>query len=336
MHNGPILIVDDDPLNLTALQQILSGEYQLVFARSGQEAVDTVLKYMPTLILLDVRMAGMNGYAVCRAIKADKRTEGIPLIFITDVYDVNDEAEGFAMGAVDYILRPFSPPIVKARIHIHLSLVRATLLEQSYRDAIFMLGEAGHYNDQDTGVHIWRMAAYAGALATASGLNADVCHQIELSAPMHDTGKIGIPHEILNKPGKLDAVEREIMKTHSQIGYDILSKSDAPIFRMASEIALRHHERYDGSGYPGGLAGDSIPESARIVALADVFDALSMKRPYKEAWPLDKVLQTIQEHAGSHFEPRLVDIFISILPQIKEIKVQSDARELSLMQKVNA
>ena len=282
MHNGPILIVDDDPLNLAALQQILSGEYQLVFARSGQEAVDTVLKHMPTLILLDVKMAGMNGYAVCRAIKADKRTEDIPLIFITDISDVNDEAEGFAMGAVDYILRPFSPPIVKARIHIHLSLVRATLLEQSYRDAIFMLGEAGHYNDQDTGVHIWRMAAYAGALATASGLNADVCHQIELSAPMHDTGKIGIPHEILNKPGKLDSVEREIMKTHSQIGYDILSKSDAPIFRMASEIALRHHERYDGSGYPGGLAGDSIPESARIVALADVFDALSMKRPVQK------------------------------------------------------
>jgi putative two-component system response regulator len=336
MHNGPILIVDDDPLNLTALQQILSGEYQLVFARSGQEAVATVLKHMPSLILLDVRMAGMNGYAVCRAIKADRRTEGIPLIFITDISDANDEAEGFAMGAVDYLLRPFSPPIVKARIHIHLSLVRATLLEQSYRDAIFMLGEAGHYNDQDTGVHIWRMAAYAGALASASGLNADVCHQIELSAPMHDTGKIGIPHEILNKPGKLDTVERGIMKTHSQIGYDILSRSDAPIFRMASEIALYHHERYDGSGYPSGLAGDSIPESARIVALADVFDALLMKRPYKQAWPLDRVLRTIQEHAGSHFEPRLVDIFISILPRIKEIKVQSDAHELSLRQKANA
>jgi cyclic di-GMP phosphodiesterase len=327
MASGPILVVDDEPQNLAALRQVLADEYPLVFARSGAEALAAAVKHAPPLILLDIEMPDMDGYTVCRALKGDPRTENIPVIFVTGLSQVGDEANGFAAGAVDYIVKPVSPPIVRARVATHLSLVKVALLERSYRDAISMLGEAGHYNDADTGVHIWRMAAYARALAAASGWADEACRLIELAAPMHDTGKVGIPDTLLRKPGTLDADEWTIMKTHTRIGYDILSKSGAPVFRIAAEVALRHHEKWNGSGYPGGLAGESIPESARIVALADVFDALTMKRPYKEAWPVDRAVATMQESAGSHFEPRLVEVFTAIMPQILEIKAQWHARE---------
>jgi len=324
-----ILIVDDEPMNLAALKQILGDDYNLVFARSGAEALAAALKHTLSLILLDIQMPGMDGYEVCKMLKADQRTEAIPVIFVTSLADCGDEAAGFAIGAVDYIIKPFSPTIVHARVRTHLSLVRATLLEQSHREAIYMLGESGHYNDNDTGVHIWRMASYSTCLASAAGWSNESCSQIEHSSSMHDTGKIGIPNSIMRKPAKLDSTEWEIMKTHSRIGFDILSKSKAPIFKLAAEIALCHHERYDGSGYPCGLAGDEIPESARIIAICDVFDALSMKRPYKDIWPLERVLDFIRESSGSHFDPRLVDIFMSILPEILVIKKHWDAKEVA-------
>ncbi len=229
MSNGPILIVDDEPPNLAALEQILGGEYELVFACNGSEALKAALKHAPSLILLDIQMPDMDGYTVCRRLKADSRTDSIPVIFVSALGMVGDEAAGFEVGAVDYIVKPVSPAIVSARVRTHLSLVRVTTLEQSHRDAIYMLAEAGHFNDTDTGVHIWRMAAYARAMANACGWTAEHCKLIELAAPMHDTGKIGIPNSILKKPGKLDTAEWEIMKTHSRIGHDILAKSNAPV-----------------------------------------------------------------------------------------------------------
>ena len=171
------------------------------------------------------------------------------------------------------------------------------------------------------------MAAYTKVLAEACGWNENDRHLIELAAPMHDTGKLGIPNAILRKPGKLDADEWGIMKTHSRIGHDILAKSEVPLFQMAAEIALHHHEKWDGSGYPDGLAGMSIPESARIVALADVFDALTMNRPYKEAWPIERALETMKEESGTHFDPRLLDIFVSVFPQILENKEKWNSHE---------
>ena len=320
MSDRPILIVDDEPQNLAALQQILLSEYRLVFARNGADALSAAHKHAPRLILLDIEMPGMNGYEVCRALKGDPRTAEVPVIFVTTLSEVGDEARGFAVGAVDYIIKPVSPAIVLARVRTHLSLVQATLLRQSYHDAIYMLGEAGHYNDTDTGSHIWRMAAYAGALARAAGWDADACEQLMFAAPMHDTGKIGIPNAILRKVGQLDCDEWAVMMTHARMGHSILSKSRSPLFQMAAEIALRHHEKFDGSGYPDRLVGEQIPESARIVAIADVFDALASKRPYKEAWPIDQVLAVLQEGAGRHFDPVLVDLFISIMPEIIAIK----------------
>lgn len=324
---NPILMVDDEPFNLAVMESALSDDYRLIFARNGADAVAAALKHMPSLILLDVQMPDMNGYGVCRQLKADPRTEAIPVIFISGLADVGHEEEGFASGGVDYIAKPFSRSILRARVHTHLSLVRASRLDRSYRDAIHMLGDAGHFNDTDTGVHIWRMAAYAGLIAAAYGLDKEQCSLIELAAPMHDTGKIGISHAILKKPGALNAQEWLEMKTHSRIGHDILVKSDAPVFQMAAEIALHHHERWDGSGYPDHLKGDDIPVSARIVALADVFDALTMTRPYKQAWPVEQAVALIHESAGSHFEPAMVQAFDAVLEQICKIKLDWDAKD---------
>ena len=327
MPQGPLLIVDDEPGNLAAMRQILAEDHALVFARNGAEALAAAASRTPALILLDIEMPDMDGYQVCRTLKADPATASIPVIFVTGLAEVGDESAGFAAGAVDYIVKPFSPAIVRARIATHLSLVQTSRLESSYHEALTMLGMAGHYNDADTGVHIWRMAAYARELASALGWTNAASEELERAAAMHDTGKIGIPGEILRKPGKLDAHEWEIMKRHTRIGHEILSKSNAPIFKLAAEIALRHHEKWDGSGYPDALVGETIPESARIVAIADVFDALTMKRPYKEAWPIEQTMATMRESSGSHFDPHLFERFAEILPRILSIKLEWEARE---------
>lgn len=334
MSKSLLLLVDDEPSNLAVLRQVLADHYSLAFANSGTKAIEAARKLKPALILLDIQMPDTDGYAVCRQLKADPGLEHIPVIFITSLAEVGDEARGFEVGAVDYITKPISPSVVQARVRTHLSLVRGQLLEQSYYDAISMLGAAGHYNDNDTGLHIWRMAAYASALAKAADWCEEDCQRLETAAPMHDTGKIGIPGEILRKPAALDADEWEVMKTHCRLGHTILSMSAAPVFKMAAEVALRHHEKWDGNGYPDGLAGEAIPESARIVAVADVFDALTMKRPYKEPWPVEKAIDQIHAGSGSHFEPRLVTLFTKILPELLAIRARWEdegGRELSAL-----
>lgn len=322
--NVKILIVDDESSNLKLLQQILKDHYQLIFATNGEKAIAAAKEKEPHLILLDIMMPGMNGYEVCQHLKANKITEKIPVIFVTAMGEVTEEARGFDVGAVDYITKPISEPVVLRRVKTHLSLVKADNLNKLARESIRMLGEAGHYNDTDTGEHIWRMASYSKAIAEAAGWAPENADLLELAAPMHDMGKIGIPDSILKAPRKLTAKEWEIMKTHSKIGQDILCQSENPVFKMAAEIALCHHERWDGSGYFNGLAGEEIPESARIIAIADIFDALTMNRPYKEPWPIDKAFESIRQDSGSHLDPRLVEIFIEIKPRILEIKDEWD------------
>ena len=299
-----ILIVDDEPTNLNLLRQILkSAGYQLAFARDGVGALEGAKRHQPDLILLDIMMPGMDGYEVCRQLKSDPGTAHMTVIFVTAMGEVEDETEGFAAGAVDYITKPVSPPVVLARVEAHLQLVRLEELDALARSSIMMLGEAGHYNDTDTGYHIWRMAAYVRAIAEEAGWEPEAARRLELAAPMHDTGKIGIPDEILKAPRKLTPEEWEIMKTHSQIGADILAKCDNPIFVLAAEVALYHHEQWDGTGYPRQLAGEAIPESARIVAVADIFDALTMKRPYKEPWSVEESLVEIRAHCRKSSGP---------------------------------
>lgn len=326
-NKRPILIVDDSPEILSALRQMLRDDYRLVFATSGESALHAVAKHNPCLILLDVQMPDMDGYGVCRKLKASPQTQHIPVIFITALSDVGNEALGFEVGAVDYISKPFSAPIVKARVQNQLSMVRGALLERSHRQAIYMLGVAGHFKDNDTGVHIWRMAAYSALLARARGWEEETCQLLELAAPMHDTGKLGIPDSILLKPGKLTPSEWEIMKTHARIGYEILHRNDAPVFELAAQVALRHHEKWNGSGYPDGLAGADIPEAARIVAVADVFDALTMRRSYKEPYSVQQAMEILEQGAGTHFEPELIQLFTSILPEVITIKEAWDQKQ---------
>ncbi|CAK0761423.1 Cyclic di-GMP phosphodiesterase PA4781 [Gammaproteobacteria bacterium] len=316
-----ILVVDDTAQNLQMINAQLKDSYRIKVATSGEKALALAASTdRPDLILLDVVMPGLDGYEVCRRLKANPVTTAIPIIFLTAKTEEDDETRGFEAGAVDYIHKPFSPSIVRARVRTHLSLVRATELEKSYNAALHMIAKAAEFNDSDTGLHVWRMASYCHALAKAAGWSTPRAHLLEQAAPMHDVGKIGIPDGILKKPGKLDAAEWAQMRAHPRIGYDILIQSDAPVFRLAAEISLRHHEKWDGSGYPDGLAGEAIPESARIVTFADVFDALSMRRPYKEPWPLQRIVETLRTDRAKHFDPKLVDIFLDILPNILEIK----------------
>lgn len=322
MRSPTILIVDDEPSNLAILRDALQSDYKLVFARNGAETESAVVKHHPAMVLLDIGLPDTDGVELCRRIKKLDLTHEMQVIFVTGYRDQGREAAGFEAGCSDYLIKPVSPPLVRARVAAHLSRVHATALEESYRDAILMLGHAGHYNDSDTGAHIWRMAAYARELALAYGWDEHDARQLELAAPMHDTGKLGVPQAILRKNGPLTPDEWDVMRTHPAIGAAILGKSQAPVFRLAAEVSLRHHEKWDGSGYPDGLAGVAIPESARIVALADVFDALSMRRPYKEPWSIERISAHIDASSGVHFEPRLVDLFHAILPRLLQIRAQ--------------
>ncbi len=315
-----VLLVDDEPNNLKVLQQILKEHFQLIFAINGEKALAAVKQHLPDIILLDIMMPGMDGYQVCSHLKADPMTAAIPVIFVTAMGELENEAHGFDVGAVDYIQKPVSSAIVLRRVRTHLSLVRVDELDSLAKAAIEMLGDAGHFNDPYTGDHIWRMAGYSEALAKAAGWTPSQVEMIKLAAPTHDTGKIGIPHGILKAPHKLNDEDWAIMKTHSQIGYDILSKTQNPVFKMAADIALFHHEKWDGSGYPHGLSAENIPEAARIVAIADVFDALTSKRPYKEAWTVEDALKVMRQNSGRHHDPRLLEVFLSIMPEILHVK----------------
>ncbi len=317
-HAPLILVVDDEASNLHLLRQILQDQYRLLFAKDGKRALELARLERPDLILLDVMMPGMTGHEVCRQLKSEPANAAIPVIFVTALSDTADELEGFNAGAVDYIAKPVSPPIVKARVRTHLSLVRMDELKETRLQIVQRLGLAAEYKDNETGLHVIRMSHYAQVLSLAQGMSQDDAETMLNAAPMHDVGKIGIPDSILQKPGPLDADEWEIMKTHPSIGADIIGVHEHGLLAMARNIALTHHEKWDGSGYPAGLSGTAIPLEGRIVAIADVFDALTTVRPYKTAWPVEKVIAWLQEQRGRHFDPELIDLFLTKMPEILE------------------
>ncbi|WP_022944039.1 two-component system response regulator [Pseudoalteromonas ruthenica] len=317
-----LLAVDDEPTNLKVLNQVLGNDYRLIFAKSGPQALELAHSKQPALILLDVMMPDMSGFEVCEQLKQQPSTQAIPVIFVTAMQDEVDETQGFAKGAVDYITKPISPAIVKARVKNHLSLVQADLLKAAQLELIQRLSHAAEYKDNETGQHIIRMSRYCHIIARAYGFNEAHAESLLLAAPMHDIGKIGIPDNILLKPGRLDQDEYRQMQTHASIGADILAGSSSALIQLAHRLALEHHERFDGSGYPNGLQGEEISIEGRICAIADVFDALTSKRPYKEPWPIDKAVQLLQEEKGKHFDPELVDIFMACLDDILAVKAQ--------------
>ena len=317
-----LLLVDDEPTNLQVLRHVLQADYRLLFATDGARALQVAREQLPQLILLDIMMPGMDGYAVCRALKADPATAGIPVIFITALDDSQDETAGFDVGGVDYLTKPVSPPVVRARVRTHLSLVRMDELRETRLQIVQRLGRAAEYKDNETGMHVIRMSHFSQLLALAAGCSPAWAEDLLNAAPMHDVGKIGIPDAVLRKPGPLDADEWATMRRHPEIGAEIIGEHPSGVLQLAREIALAHHEKWDGSGYPRGLAGEAIPLSARIVAIADVFDALTTRRPYKEPWPVQEAMNHIAAQAGKHFDPALVALFAPLLPQLLEIRAR--------------
>ncbi|TNC91388.1 MAG: two-component system response regulator, partial [Thalassolituus sp.] len=241
-------------------------------------------------------------------------------IFVTALQDEADEEVGLECGAVDYITKPISTAIVKARVKNHLSLVRVDELQRTRLEIIQRLGRAAEYKDNETGHHVMRMSHYSQLIAQALGKSERWCEKLLHAAPMHDIGKIGIPDAIMLKPGKLTDDEFDVMKTHPRIGAEILGNSTAELMVMAKNVALYHHEKWNGSGYPERLSGKDIPLEARIVALADVFDALTSERPYKRAWSVEEACEYIHDSRGEHFDPEVVEAFDQCLPDILKIK----------------
>lgn len=327
-----ILVVDDIKENIDVLKSILREDYHIKFALSGKKAIDLAKKFKPDIILLDVMMPEMDGFETCEILKHDMVTKNIPVIFVTANNATVDEVHGFELGAVDYITKPVIPAIVKSRVHTHLRLAnqekelykevkeKTKELVQTQMEIINVLGRASEFKDNDTGIHIKRVSAYAHFIALKYGINDRDAEKLALAAPMHDVGKIGIEDVILKKKGKLDPEERAKMCEHALIGGQILGSQKSEILQCAKLIAEQHHEKWDGSGYPLGLAGDDIHIFARIVAVADVFDALTSKRPYKEAWPFEKAMALIKAERGHHFDPVIADIFVSSADEIIAIR----------------
>lgn len=332
-ENYTILVVDDEPSNIAILSEILSDNYKVTAATNGAKAIQHCFSgKIPDLILLDVIMPEMDGYAVCKTLKNDPRTRNIPILFVTAKSSIEDEKLGLELGAIDYIRKPFSPPVILQRVKNHLAMYnqnrvldemiqrRTKELHLSRREIISRLGTAAEFKDNQTGLHVKRMSIYSSLIAQKMVNDDQWCQQLLIASPMHDVGKIGIPDSILTKPAKLNETEWKIMKTHCDIGFAILDDSDSELLKLAAVIAKSHHEKWDGSGYPFGLAGDQIPLEGRIVAVADVFDALTSVRPYKKAWSIEDAIAEVDKVTGTHFDPLVTKAFHESLHEILAVR----------------
>jgi putative two-component system response regulator len=338
-----VLVVDDTPDNLSLMNDLLKVDYKVRIANSGEKALAMAsAEPRPDLVLLDVMMPGMDGYEVCSRLKADPATKDLPVVFLTAATDPEAERRGLELGAVDYIAKPISPPSFMARIRNHLALKaaadflrdksdylekivdRRTLEVRAIQEvAILALASLAETRDNETGNHIRRTQSYIGVIAEgmkdnprfALSLSDYAIRTIVRSAPLHDIGKVGIPDRILLKPGKLEPEEFEIMKSHTTLGKEAIEHAEKSLgtqvefLKIAKEIAYSHHERWDGTGYPQGLSGEAIPVSARLMSIADVYDALISKRVYKEGMPHEAAAEIILAGREKQFDPDLVDAF---------------------------
>jgi len=351
-----VLIVDDTPDNISLLSGLLKDQYKIKIATNGLKALQIASSMPgPDLILLDVMMPEMDGYETCRRLKADPATSDIPIIFLTAKSQVQDEEMGLRLGAVDYISKPISPPIVLARVATQLNLVRARHLLQDQnkhleslvqdrtrklakmQDAIIMaMASLAETRDNETGNHIRRTQNYVAALARKlknhprfstllTDENIDLLYK---SAPLHDIGKVGIPDNILLKPDKLTSEEFEVMKLHTVYGRETIISVETYLgesnefLRFAREITYSHQEKWDGSGYPENLVGDAIPLSARLMAIADVYDALISRRVYKPAFSHEEAIGIMRKGHGTHFDPDILEAFLEITEEFRQIANQ--------------
>lgn len=351
-----ILVVDDTPTNLALMSALLEMHYHVVTAPDGYEALRMLsAPPLPDLILMDVMMPGLDGYETCQAIKARPSTRDIPVIFLTARVDTQDEARGFALGAVDYITKPISPPLVLARVRTHLQLKasadflrdKASFLEHEVQRrtaelaaiqdvTIHAMASLAETRDNETGQHLRRTQFYVRTLAEAlrqhprfeSLLTDQYIATLFKSAPLHDIGKVGIPDRILLKPGPFAPDEFEVMKTHTTLGRDAIEQAERQLgtpvafLQTAKDIAYGHQEKWDGTGYPRGLRGEDIPLPARLMAVADVYDALITRRVYKPPMSHEAAVQLIVQGRGSHFDPDVVDAFLHVQQRFREIALE--------------
>jgi putative two-component system response regulator len=335
LNNKPVvLIVDDAPESIDVLRGVLGADYQVKAAIHAAVALELAQAAPPDLILLDVMMPDIDGYELCRRLKSEPATAKIPIIFVTTLSDAGSEARGLELGAVDYVTKPYVPALVRSRVNTHVTLHRQNRsLEDQVRERtielletrleiIRRLGRAGEYRDNETGMHVVRMSKIARLIGLRMGMSDAEAELVLQAAPMHDVGKIGIPDRILLKPGPLERDEWETMKRHTTMGAEIIGDHPSELLRMARIVALRHHERWNGSGYPDGLAGVEIPLIARVVAVADVFDALLSARPYKAPWTVEATVAHIEGESGRHFEPGAVTALLEMLPECLAIRSQ--------------
>jgi putative two-component system response regulator len=351
--DSKILIVDDVESNVRLLEYLLhrNGYRSVRWTTDPRDVAQIYQEFRPDLVLLDLNMPNMDGVEVMEKLQEIEKETHPFIVVITANNDNEEKIRCLASGAMDFLSKPFDGVEVAARIknilNVHQLHNRVNhqnkILDQKVRErtqeladtrseVVQRLSRAGEYRDNETGMHVNRMSHYSYLLAEAMGLPASQCELIQHASPMHDIGKIGIPDHILLKPGKLDAPEWETMKTHTVIGAQILSGSGSKLIQLAESIALTHHERWNGSGYPYGLKGENIPLEGRIVAICDVFDALTSERSYKKEWPIEKAVQDFKDKSGVHFDPALVNKFIEILPQaLKEMECcQNDSGEEGL------
>lgn len=341
LNDSPIFIVDDEPVNLKLLERILSSEgyTDITCIESSSKVLEKYRARRPSLILLDINMPVMNGFGVVEMLKNESRIKLPPVVFITAQDSHESRVKAFEQGVLDYISKPFNRVELLSRVKNLLALEsayqklenrnqsleemvnhRTRELWESKLEVIQKLGRAAEYRDNETGAHILRMSNTSALLARTMGMDEEFSLRLLYASPMHDIGKIAIPDHILLKPGKFEPDEWEIMKTHTTLGAEILQGGSSELLRMAGEISLSHHEKWDGGGYPYGLAGADIPVSCRLVAVADVFDALASDRPYKKAWDVNEARQYIIDQSGKHFDPEVVKAFTSVFPKILEIR----------------
>ena len=340
IKSSKILVVDDEPANLRLVEKILqnAGYQYIELVSDSRKVVENYLQQGSDLILLDLNMPHMDGYEVMQKLQALKQEVLAPIMVLTAQQEREYRIRALDLGARDFICKPFDQVELLARVrnlleahrfqqslHVRkgelerLVQERTRELHDTRLQIVRKLGRAAEFRDNETGNHIIRMSKIATLLAKEAGMGEYECDLLLNAAPMHDIGKIGIPDKILLKNGKFEPEEWEVMKTHTLIGADILAGDGSEVLKMAQSIALTHHEKWDGTGYPVGLAGEAIPLVGRITAIADVFDALTSERPYKHAWPLSQAIDYIRVNAGTHFDPVLATKFLELIPQIQQI-----------------
>lgn len=350
-ENSVILIVDDQPQNIELLEAyLIPHHYNILTASNGAQALEMLKTNLVDMILLDVMMPNMDGFEVTRRVRQNDTTSLIPIVLVTALHEPEDRVKGIEAGCDDFISKPVDKNELLSRVRsllkvkayndlknryqeeLELEVTKKTQelkeafekIEKASLETIYRLSVASEYKDDETGAHIKRMSLYSAAIARQMGLDEHTVNTILYAAPMHDIGKIGIADHVLRKPGKFEEHEWEIMKQHTLIGANILKDSDAEFIKLGEIIALTHHEKWDGSGYPHALKGVEIPIAGRITAIADVFDALVSKRPYKEAFSLENAIDIIKQGRGTHFDPDVVDAFLAIEDTIFAIKIECD------------